>query len=61
MILKASAAAEDGDSGTFQGAWRTVCTAGLNSDKEMGSFCFGDFWLIDFRGVREVSQGRTGL
>ena len=45
---------EDGDSGTFQRNWRAICTAGLNSDKEMGNFWFWDLWLIAFWGAREV-------
>ena len=47
----------DGDSETHkctvQRGWRTVCAAGLRTDKDMGNF-WAWFWLIAIWGAKEV-------
>ena len=48
---------EDGDSETckrtFQRGWRSTCTAGLRTDKEMGNY-WSWVWLLAWWGEREV-------
>ena len=57
QIQKERAVQEDGNSEshkrTFQRGWRSACTAGSKTDKEVGNF-WAWFWLLGWWGARKV-------